>query len=90
MKIIKIGAIWCSGCLVMKPIWKSIEKENPWLQTQYFDYDDNQEDIKELNIDINRMPTFIFVDKNNVELTRKTGEVSKIELLELIEKYKEL
>lgn len=90
MKIIKIGAIWCSGCLVMKPIWKSIEKETPWLQTQYFDYDDNQEDIKELNIDINRMPTFIFVDKNNVELTRKTGEVSKRELLELIEKYKEL
>jgi hypothetical protein len=74
----------------MKPIWKSIEKETPWLQTQYFDYDDNQDDIKELNIDINRMPTFIFVDKNNVELTRKTGEVSKRELLELIEKYKEL
>lgn len=90
MKIIKIGAIWCSGCLVMKPIWKAIEKENPWLQTQYFDYDDNQEDIKELNIDINRMPTFIFVDKNNSELTRKTGEVSKKELLEIIEKYKEL
>lgn len=89
MKIIKIGAIWCSGCLVMKPIWKAIEKEIPDLQTQYFDYDDNSKEIDNLNIDINRMPTFIFMDKNDKELLRKTGEVAKSELLEIINKYKE-
>ena len=24
MKIIKISAIWCPGCLVMKKVWKNI------------------------------------------------------------------
>jgi len=73
----------------MKPIWKAIEKEIPDLQTQYFDYDDNSKEIDNLNIDINRMPTFIFMDKNDKELLRKTGEVAKSELLEIINKYKE-
>jgi hypothetical protein len=27
MHIVKIGAAWCSGCLVMKPRWAEIEKE---------------------------------------------------------------
>ena len=27
MRIIKIGAIWCPGCLVMKKVWNNILKE---------------------------------------------------------------
>jgi len=27
MKIIRINAMWCSGCLSMKKIWKEIESE---------------------------------------------------------------
>ena len=26
MRVVKINAIWCSGCLVMNKIWKNIEK----------------------------------------------------------------
>ena len=29
MKIIKIGAIWCPGCLVMKKVWKNIITNYP-------------------------------------------------------------
>jgi len=25
MKVLKFGAVWCSGCLVMRPRWRSIE-----------------------------------------------------------------
>lgn len=88
MKIIKIGALWCSGCLVMKPIWKKIEKDIPDLKTIYYDYDENQNEIKTLNIDIKKMPTFIFLDEEGQELERITGEVPEKKLIELINKYK--
>ena len=26
MKVIKIGAIWCSGCLVMNNVWNKLRK----------------------------------------------------------------
>jgi len=90
MKVIKIGAVWCPGCLVMKPKWKKIESENPWLQTEYYDVDEDTDKIAAHNIDIERMPTFIFMDKEDKELERVTGEVEEKKLLELINKYKDL
>jgi len=29
MKVLKFGAVWCSGCLVMNPRWRGVEEENP-------------------------------------------------------------
>ena len=29
MRIIKIGAIWCPGCLVMRKIWNNMIKDYP-------------------------------------------------------------
>ena len=84
MKVLKIGAVWCSGCLVMKPLWEKIEKEHPWLKTEYFDYDQDKEKIKEYNIESGRLPTFIFLDKNNREFLRKSGEISKEDLTKII------
>ena len=46
MKVLKFGAVWCSGCLVMKPIWQEIEKEHPWLKTEYYDFDKDKETVK--------------------------------------------
>ena len=42
MKVLKFGAIWCSGCLVMKPIWKEIEEELNCLDTEYIDVYENK------------------------------------------------
>ena len=41
MKIIKINAMWCSGCLSMKKIWKEIKEEYPNLNIVEYDYDLN-------------------------------------------------
>lgn len=51
MKIIKIGAKRCPGCPIMKPIRAEIEKEDPTLNTQFFDFDDNAKDIEKYEID---------------------------------------
>lgn len=89
MKVLKIGAEWCSGCIIMKPRWGEIEKENEWLMTEYFDWDRDQEKIKEHNINSDLLPVFVFLNKEGKEIDRRTGEVSKKELVELINKYKE-
>jgi thiol-disulfide isomerase/thioredoxin len=87
MKILKIGASWCKGCIIMGPRWKEIEKENPSLKTEYFDFDKDKDKIEKHNI--TAMPTFIFLDKNDNELTRLSGEVEKSKIMEVINQYKE-
>lgn len=83
MKVLKFGAVWCSGCLVMKPRWAEIEKENPWLQTEMYDYDNNKEMVEKHKIDEN-LPTFVFLDKDENEFLRLKGEVAKGKLVEII------
>jgi len=83
MKVLKFGAVWCPGCLVMRPRWQEIEKENPKLKTEYYDFDEDEEAVKQWKID-DTLPTFVFVDKNDKELFRLQGERSKEELIKLL------
>lgn len=87
MKIIKIGAIWCPGCLVMKKIWKNILNDYPDLDIQDFDYDINSEEIKEYNPG-KVLPIVIFLDNDNNELERLIGEQKETTLRDYIDKYK--
>jgi len=87
MYIIKIGAVWCSGCLVMKPRWAEIEKELPWLKTEYLDFDEDSKKVAKLGISSDTLPTFIFFDKKNNILETLSGEISKKDLIETIKKY---
>lgn len=89
MKVLKIGAVWCNGCLVMKPRWAEIEKENDWLVTKYHDYDTEKEVITKYGIESGVLPVFIFLDKNDKEILRLSGEVEKNELLKAIEEHKD-
>ncbi|OGC79617.1 hypothetical protein A3K01_03110 [candidate division WWE3 bacterium RIFOXYD1_FULL_43_17] len=89
MKVLKIGAIWCSGCLVMKPIWKKIEGQNPWLKTEYFEYDDSPEIVKNYGLEAGLLPTFIFLDSGDKELARVSGEIEEKDLLKIIEQNKD-
>jgi len=83
MKVIKVGATWCSGCLVMKPRWQEIEAENPWLETEYYDFDDNPEIAAKYKID-QELPVAILVDSNENEITRLCGEINKDEIQKTI------
>jgi thiol-disulfide isomerase/thioredoxin len=85
MKVLKFGAIWCPGCLVMRPRWQDIEKEMPDLLTEYYDVDENKELVKKY--DIKEFPCFIFMSKGNAELHREYGEVGKEKLIKLIKEY---
>jgi thiol-disulfide isomerase/thioredoxin len=84
MRVLKIGAAWCSGCIVMKPRWAEIEKELPWLDTHYLDYDDDADLIKDLGIEAETLPTCVFYNDQDIEVKRLSGEVEKKELVETI------
>ena len=88
MKVLKFGASWCSGCLVMKPLWEKIENERKWLETEYYDYDESQEIAKQYGVD-EILPTFIFLDKDGEEITRIKGEASKKDIIKILEENKD-
>lgn len=88
MKVLKIGAIWCSGCLVMGPRWEKVEDDNPWLETEYLDFDDDSDKVKEHQVG-KTLPVFIFLGKDGCELDRKVGEITEKEILKLVNKYKD-
>ncbi len=83
MRIIKIGAVWCKDCLVMKPLWAEIEKEIPELKTEYFDADENLEILDKYGIE--DIPAFIFLDKNEEVILKLKGMQDKEKLVKLIE-----
>ncbi len=87
MKVLKIGAKWCLGCISMKSRWTEVEKENSWLKTQYFDYDDSLDIVKKYNID-QKLPVFVFLDKNSNEIERLQGVISKEDILKKINEHK--
>lgn len=87
MKIIKIGAIWCPGCLVMKKVWKNILNEYDNLNIVELDYDIDSNEVSKYNPG-KVLPVHIFMDDNNQELERLVGEQSENTLKEKINKYR--
>ena len=82
MKIVRINALWCSGCLYMKKVWKEVEKEYPNLDIETYDYDMDEDIVKSYNPgDI--LPIVIFY-KDNQEYKRLVGEKTKDEIIQVI------
>lgn len=88
MKVLKFGAVWCPGCIIMKPRWMEIEQENEWLNTEFYDIDEEPEKAKEWEV-IKTVPQFVFLDKNGKEIDRMKGEPSKKEILKKINEHKD-
>lgn len=88
MKVLKFGAVWCPGCLVMKPRFKEIETENPWLHNEFYDFDNDKEMVAKYNID-EKLPAFIFLDKEGNEFLRLTGEIEKERLIQILNENKD-
>ena len=86
MKIIKIGAVWCPGCLVMNKIWNKIIKDSS-LEIISLDYDMDSDEV--FKYDVGKiLPVIIFVDNNDREIDRLVGEQKEDKILELIDKYR--
>lgn len=86
MKIIKIGAVWCPGCLVMNKIWNKIMKDSS-LDIISLDYDMDSEEVSKYNVG-KILPVIIFMDNNGNEIDRIVGEQKEDNLIMMIDKYR--
>ncbi|HHU54485.1 MAG TPA: thioredoxin family protein [Mollicutes bacterium] len=84
MKVLKFNAIWCPGCLVMRPIWNKIKNNYPEMEIEEYDYDNNNEEVIKWNIG-KKLPVAIILDHNGQEITRIIGEKSKKEIMSIID-----
>lgn len=73
MKVIKIGAIWCGGCLIMNNVWNKIKK-NYNFDCSELDLDMDEDEVKKYNPG-DKLPIFIILD-NDKEVERFVGEYS--------------
>ena len=79
MKIIRISAIWCSSCIIMKSRLNDILKNN---DIEVIDLDYDSDDIESYNIG-DTLPVLIKIQDEN-EVGRLIGEHSKKELEDFI------
>jgi len=86
VKIIKIGAVWCPGCLVMRKVWNNILRDYD-LDIIELDYDMNNEEVCKYNVG-KTLPVIIFLDNNHNELERLVGEQKEDKLIEIIDRYR--
>ena len=71
MKIVKISAIWCGGCLVMNKVWEKL-KNNYSFDSIELDYDMDEEEVSNYNPgDI--LPVFIVYSDEFVKRLLEVG-----------------
>ncbi|MCK5731779.1 MAG: thioredoxin family protein [Tenericutes bacterium] len=87
MKIVRVTAMWCMSCLVMKRVWKKVFSDYSDLEIIDLDYDTDNEQIKALNIG-GVLPELI-IYKDNQEVKRIIGEKSKKEMFKILEEINE-
>ncbi len=83
MRIIRINAVWCPGCLVQKPIYKEIEKNYPQYNIESYDYDMDEDIIEKYNVG-DKLPVLMILDENDKEVKRLVGEKTKEEILKFL------
>lgn len=86
MKIIRINAMWCSACISMHKIWKEIEKKYQDIEIISYDYDIDEDIVKDFNIK-EILPVTIFM-KNDLEVERLIGEKSFSDIEKVITELK--
>lgn len=72
MKIVKIGAMWCFGCLITNKAIKQLKTEYTNIEFIELDIDMDEEEAKKYNYKT-VLPEIIFIKDNN-EVKRIAGE----------------
>ena len=83
MKIIKIGAIWCTSCILVKNNLDKVLKQYPNITLEEYDIDFDEDIVKDYNPGT-KLPVLIVL-KDGKEINRQVGELNKKELINMIE-----
>ncbi|MBQ9834212.1 MAG: thioredoxin family protein [Bacilli bacterium] len=83
MKIIKIGAMWCSACLKMHKYWDILKKNYPNIEIIEYDYDMDEDIVKQYEVN-DILPVILFYQNDNL-IARLDGEKTLEEIKNIIE-----
>ncbi len=78
MKVIRISAMWCMSCLLMRPRWDKVFSNKNFEIIDY-DYDLDHDQIVKYEVG-KIIPVLIFLDENDNEIKRIIGEKKEKEL----------
>lgn len=87
MKLIRVGAIWCPACLIMRPRYNKVLKNYPDIESIEYDYDMDSDIVNTYKIG-KLLPEVILLDDNNNEQIRIIGEVKEQKINDIISKYR--
>ena len=82
MKIIKIGALWCSACLVTNKALDKYIKENNDIELITLDYDFDEEEVNKYSPG-EVLPVIIF-EKDGKEILRLKGEKTYDDIIKAV------
>jgi thiol-disulfide isomerase/thioredoxin len=85
MEVIKFSTTWCAPCKVYAPIFRECSLEQNGVQFTEINPEQNSEAANRYQI--KSVPTTIIL-KNGVEIFRRTGVITKLELNNIINKNK--
>ena len=81
MKFVKIGAIWCSGCIVMNKVFNKLKSDYN-LDIHELDLDMDEDEVKQYGkFDV--LPVFIVFDGDK-EVLKIVGEKKLDDVVELL------
>lgn len=84
-KVIKFGALWCSPCKLMHPVFEKISEKlsTDELSFSEIDVDDDTEDLSS-KYGIRNIPAILVIDEDDKVLGRFVGAMSEESLEEKI------
>jgi thioredoxin 1 len=85
IKVIKFSATWCGPCKALSPIFNEVKSQMPDVVFQEIDIDQNSDLAIKYNV--RGVPTIV-IEKDNQEVTRKSGIIMNAALTQLINSYK--
>ena len=82
MKLLKLGAKWCSGCAVQEALLKHL---NVLDKFQYIDIDEDME--TPLKYGVRSIPQLLAVDESDNVVASLAGGATKEQILAMVGKY---
>ena len=80
MKVVRVTAMWCMSCLMMRRIWEKTLRSD-WDVVDY-DYDDDLDQVEKY--DVGKILPVVIIYSGENEIKRIVGEHSKKEMINII------
>ncbi len=85
MKAVRVGALWCPSCLIMRSRWNKVFATHPEIEIEEVDYDEQPQRVE--NLAVGTLLPVVILMKNDLEVTRVIGEKSAKDLARWAEEW---